>query len=86
MSEDLVDVTGKECLLCLYDFDHGERVVFLTCEPGGNHLICGECCEGIKDFSVCPLCDDGEVEVASYAIGQIYRKGSGSGSDAIIID
>lgn len=40
---EVIDVTGKECCICLLGFRNGGDVTALTC--GGHHLLHPKCCD-----------------------------------------
>ena len=42
--EDVWDVEGRPCPICLKDLDNGDHVMVMSC--GGNHFLCKDCHEG----------------------------------------
>ena len=44
--EDVWDVQGQPCPICLKDLDNGNKIMVMSC--GGNHFLCKGCHEGYK--------------------------------------
>ena len=42
--EDVWDVEGRPCPICLKDLDNGDKIMVMSC--GGNHFLCKDCHEG----------------------------------------
>ena len=42
--EDVWDVQGQPCPICLKDLDNGDKIMAMTW--GGNHFLCKDCQEG----------------------------------------
>ena len=42
--EDVWDVEGRPCPICLKDLDNGNKIMVMSCS--GNHFLCKDCHEG----------------------------------------
>jgi hypothetical protein len=81
-----VDATGKDCSICLENFNNGEKLVVLSC--GGSHMLCEECFEMWRatkdDYDViCPECRE-TSHASTVVTAQTYIKG-GTEDDPITL-
>ena len=56
---EIIDVSGKECPICLDPLENGTKVCMISC--GGNHVVCEDCNNRQEDATetnlpLCPEC------------------------------
>ena len=90
-AEDVCDVEGGPCPICLKEFDNGDTVIVLSCI--GRHFLCEDCHEGYPAHDgqeqagdQCPVCRQ-MSHCAIEVVAQNFYPGSGkTEATAIVIE